>query len=71
MLFRSLRSENTDVAVREEIANLVRGCGVSARVMKKARDYAQKAKDCIKDFPDGEAHHALAFIPDFIIERDR
>ena len=67
----ALKSANTDVAVREEIANLVRDRGISARVMEKARDYAQKAKACIRDFPDGAAHRSLSFIPDYIIERDR
>ncbi|MDR0841879.1 MAG: polyprenyl synthetase family protein [Acidobacteriota bacterium] len=66
-----LQNRNVDASVREEIAKLVRDCGAYDRVMEKARDYARKAHACLEGFPDGDARHALAAIPDYIIERDR
>ncbi len=67
----ALRSENLDAASRETIAQLVREYHTADRVLDKARDYAQKAKDCLKDFPACDARTALLSIPEYIVERDR
>jgi octaprenyl-diphosphate synthase len=67
----ALREKNFSVPVMEEILQLVREYGTADRVLKKAYEYAQKAKDCLKDFPACEARDALLSIPDYMVERDR
>jgi octaprenyl-diphosphate synthase len=67
----ALRSRNLTAADRDTISHLVREYRTADRVLEKARDFAQKAKDCLKDFPDCEARIALLSIPEYIVERDR
>jgi len=67
----ALGMRNQDAGVREAIARLVNECGAADYVMEKARDYARKAKDCIKDTPAADAGGALLVIADHIVERDR
>ena len=71
MVRNALGMRNQDAGVRETIARLVRDCGAADYVMEKARDYARKAKDCIKGSPAGDAGYALFAISDHIVERDR
>jgi octaprenyl-diphosphate synthase len=67
----ALKSSNLDSASRDTISQLVLEYRTAERVLDRARDYAQKAKDCLKDFPDCEARTALLSIPEYIVERDR
>ena len=71
MVRKALHESEADAANRDEIFNLVREYRTADRVLEKARDYAQKAKDCLKDFPAGQARDALLCIPDYIVQRDR
>ena len=71
MVQNALVARNSDAMVREAIAHLVGNSGAADYVMEKARDYAQKAKDCIEDFPACAARRALFAISGHIVERDR
>jgi len=71
MVQNALEARNSDAMVREAIAHLVGNSGAADYVMEKARDYAQKAKDCIEDFPACAARRALFAISGHIVERDR
>ena len=67
----AIETRSADAALRKTIARLVIEYGAADYVMEKARDYARKAKDCIEDFPAGDARHALFAISGHIVERDR
>jgi octaprenyl-diphosphate synthase len=67
----AIETHNADTAVREKIARLIRECGAADYVMEKARDYAQKARDCIGGAPAGDAREALFAISGHIVERNR
>lgn len=67
----ALLSSNPNAENREAVSRLVQEYHTADRVMEKARDYAKKAKDCLKDFPSSKARDALLSIPDYIVERDR
>jgi octaprenyl-diphosphate synthase len=71
-LVRNALKENTqDAAARDAILQLVRDYRTADRVLEKAHEYAQKSRDCLKDFPACRARDALMSIPDYIVERDR
>jgi octaprenyl-diphosphate synthase len=70
MVRNAIETRNADAEVKETIARLVVESGAAAYVMEKARDYAQKAKDCIEGFPDCDARSALLAISDHIVERN-
>jgi octaprenyl-diphosphate synthase len=67
----ALREDNPDTASRDAIIQLVRDYHTADRVMDIAHNYAQKARDCLHEFPAGKARDALMSIPDYIVERDR
>jgi octaprenyl-diphosphate synthase len=67
----ALRENNLSEAMKNEILRLVHHYRTADRVLKKAHDYAQKARDCLKDFPPADARDALLSIPDYIVERNR
>ena len=68
---KALRENHSDSSAREEVFKLVREYRTADRVLEKAHDYAQKARICLKDFPQSKAREALLAIPDYIVERDR
>jgi octaprenyl-diphosphate synthase len=71
-LVRKVLCQNTlDAEERDEIFRLVREYRTADRVLEKAHDYAQKARDCLREFPSSKARDALLAIPDYIVERDR
>ena len=67
----ALREKNLDASSRNAIFQLVRDYHTADRVLEKAHAYAQKARECLKDFPACKARDALMSIPDYIVERDR
>ena len=67
----ALRENNLDASSRNAIFQLVRDYHTADRVLEKAHAYAQKARECLKDFPACKARDALMSIPDYIVERDR
>jgi octaprenyl-diphosphate synthase len=67
----ALHENSLDTPTRDSILQLVRDYHTADRVLAKAHDYARKAQDCLKDFPDCEARTALLSIPEYIVERDR
>ncbi len=67
----ALRENSLDAAGRNAIFQLVRDYHTADRVLEKAHAYAQKARECLKDFPACKAREALMSIPDYIVERDR
>jgi octaprenyl-diphosphate synthase len=71
MVKNALRQNALDAGTRDAIFQLVRDYHTADRVLQKAHDYAQKARDCLKDFPACSARDALMSIPDYIVERDR
>jgi octaprenyl-diphosphate synthase len=54
----------------EQIAKLVRETGALDRAAKLARDYVNRAKECLEVLPDSEYRRALLAVPDFILERE-
>jgi octaprenyl-diphosphate synthase len=71
-MVRTALKENTpDAAALCSISQLVREYHTADRVLEKAHEYAQKARNCLKDFPACRARDALMSIPDYIVERDR
>ncbi len=68
---KALRETNRDASSRDEVFQLVKEYHMADRVLEKAHDYAQKARTCLKDFPQSKAREALMAIPDYIVERDR
>jgi octaprenyl-diphosphate synthase len=68
---KALRENNSNASVMDEVIQLVREHKMSDRVLEKAHDYAQKARNCLEDFPSSKARDALMAIPDYIVERDR
>ncbi len=71
MVRKALHESESDPVNRDEILDLVREYHTADRVLEKAQDYAQKAKECLKDFPASQARDALLSIPDYIVRRDR
>ena len=71
MVRNAIRTHNSDDALRETIARIVKEYGAADYVMEKARDYARKAKNCIEAFPAGDARRALLAISDHVVERNR
>lgn len=70
MVKNAIETRNMDAATRETIARLVSECGAADYVMEKARDFAGKAQNCVKDFPAGDARNALFAITNHIVERN-
>jgi len=70
MVRNALETHGGDAGTREAIARLVMESGVAGYVMKKACDYARKAKDCVESFPPSDARNALLSISDHVVERD-
>jgi octaprenyl-diphosphate synthase len=54
----------------DQIAKLVRETDALDRVGNLARDYVNRAKACLDEFPDTEYRRALRAVPDFILERE-
>jgi octaprenyl-diphosphate synthase len=67
----ALRNNGLNAPAREAVLDLVREYRTADRVLEIAREYAQKAKTCLQDFPVCPARDALLSIPDYIVERDR
>jgi octaprenyl-diphosphate synthase len=67
----ALREKSPDAPNRNAVLELVRDYHTADRVLEKAHEYARRATDCLKDFPDSEARRALLSIPEYIVERDR
>jgi octaprenyl-diphosphate synthase len=68
---KALRENSSNASVMDEVIQLVREHKMSDRVLEKAHDYAQKARNCLEQFPSSKARDALLAIPDYIVERDR
>jgi octaprenyl-diphosphate synthase len=71
MVRNALKENTQDAGARDDIFKLVRDYHTADRVLEKAHAYAEKARDCLKDFPACKAREALMSIPDYIVERDR
>jgi octaprenyl-diphosphate synthase len=67
----ALRDNSLYAANRDAIFQLVREYRTADLVLEKAQDYAQRAKDCLKDFNPSQARDALLSIPDYLVARDR
>ena len=67
----ALRQSTLDAANQDAIFKLVREYHTADRVLEKANNYAQQAKDCLAAFPSCAARDALMAIPDYIVQRDR
>ncbi len=67
----AFRKTTLDDSLRDEILQLVQKYQTGARVLEKAREYAQQAIECLQGFRDCAAHDALTSIPNYIVQRDR
>ncbi len=71
LIRRALLDNDLDPSKRDEVFRLVREYRTADRVLEKARGYAQKARECLTDFPPSKAKEALMSLPYYIVERDR
>ncbi len=71
-LIRSvLRGESRGPEDTGKILCLLREHRCVERVVQKAREYSQAAKDCLTGFPDSPPLRSLMAIPQYLVERDR
>ena len=54
----------------EQITKLVKETGALDRAGRLAREYVNRAKASLSEFPDTEYRRALLAVPDFILERE-
>ncbi len=67
----ALRDNGAGSGNMKAVLELVRRHGTVDLVMRKAHEYASRAKDQISAFPPGKAKDALMAIPDYIVEREQ
>ncbi len=67
----ALRDNGAGSGNMKAVLELVRRHGTVDLVMRKAHEYARRAKDQISAFPPGKAKDALMAIPDYIVEREQ
>jgi octaprenyl-diphosphate synthase len=70
-MVQTVLAEKSFQSVRpEQISALVQKTSALDRVRRLAREYANRAKDCLADLVDSEFRRALMAVPDFVLERE-
>ncbi|NRS91243.1 octaprenyl-diphosphate synthase [Chryseobacterium sp. 16F] len=67
--FKSLKNYNNDSKRVKELIEFVKSSGGMDYAISVMKDYQQKAKNILNDFPDSEAKHSLNLMLDYVIER--
>ncbi|MGA9211513.1 polyprenyl synthetase family protein [Kaistella sp.] len=67
--FNTIKRYNNDTKRVKELIDFVKKSGGLDYAMEKMKDYQQKAKNILNEFPDSEAKHSLHLMLDYVIER--
>ncbi|TXF79671.1 polyprenyl synthetase family protein [Chryseobacterium sp.] len=67
--FNTIKRFNTDKKRVKELIDFVKKSGGLDYAMDVMKDFQQKAKAILNDFPDSEAKHSLNLMLDYVIER--
>lgn len=67
--FNTIKRFNTDKKRVKELIDFVKKSGGLDYAMVVMKDFQQKAKAILNDFPDSEAKHSLHLMLDYVIER--
>ncbi|MBW8361679.1 MAG: polyprenyl synthetase family protein [Kaistella sp.] len=67
--FNTIKRFNTDKKRVKELIGFVKSSGGLDYAMEVMKDFQQKAKVILNDFPDSEAKHSLHLMLDYVIER--
>ncbi|KQT22592.1 polyprenyl synthetase [Chryseobacterium sp. Leaf405] len=67
--FNTIKRYNNDQKRVKELINFVKTSGGLEYAIKIMKDFQQKAKDILNEFPDSEAKKSLLIMLDYVIER--
>ncbi|NML69231.1 polyprenyl synthetase family protein [Chryseobacterium sp. RP-3-3] len=67
--FNTIKRYNTDPKRVKELIDFVKSSGGMDYAIKVMKDFQQKAKDLLNEFPDSEAKKSLYSMLDYVIER--
>src|SRR5699024_356846 len=67
--FNTIKRYNTDTKRVKELIAFVKESGGLDYAMGVMKEYQQKAKDILLEFPEHEARHSLELMLDYVIER--
>lgn len=67
--FNTIKRYNTDQKRVKELINFVKGSGGLDYAMTVMKDFQQKAKDILNEFPDSQPKRSLHIMLDYVIER--
>lgn len=67
--FNTIKRYNTDQKRVKELINFVKNSGGLDYAITVMKDFQQKAKDILNEFPDSEAKKSLHIMLDYVIER--
>ena len=67
--FNTIKRYNNDQKRVKELIEFVKKSGGLEYAVTVMKDFQQKAKDILNDFPDSEAKHSLHLMLDYVIER--
>ncbi|MCQ4034780.1 polyprenyl synthetase family protein [Kaistella montana] len=67
--FNTIKRYNNDSKRVKELIEFVKKSGGLDYAIEKMKDYQQKAKNILNEFPDSEAKHSLHLMLDYVIER--
>ncbi|WP_332019882.1 polyprenyl synthetase family protein, partial [Kaistella sp.] len=67
--FNTIKRYNNDTKRVKELIAFVKSSGGLDYAISVMKDYQQRAKNILNDFPDSEAKHSLNLMLDYVIER--
>ncbi|MGZ5263045.1 MAG: polyprenyl synthetase family protein [Kaistella sp.] len=67
--FNTIKRYNNDTKRVKELIAFVKSSGGLDYAISVMKDYQQRAKDILNEFPDSEAKHSLNLMLDYVIER--
>ena len=67
--FNTIKRYNNDTKRVKELIAFVKSSGGLDYAISVMKDYQQRAKNILDDFPDSEARHSLNLMLDYVIER--
>ena len=67
--FNIIKKHNNNQSKVKELIEFVKKSGGLDYAIGVMKDYQQKAKDILAEFPDSEAKHSLNLMLDYVIER--
>ena len=67
--FNTIKRYNNDTKRVKELIDFVKSSGGLDYAISVMKDYQQRAKNILNEFPDSEAKHSLNLMLDYVIER--